>query len=1516
MSQPVNMLLDTGASVSLVSVRLVDILNLNGNIKPTKFLITGLGNKVIPMRGQITLPLTLGTNKVYHTFVVSDNIDSEFLIGMDVINKLDMVINVSERKVSMPNNNTVSFMNKPISITKRMKLRCNKTITVPANTAIYLSSKLPICNASKNYEGVIEPYHKLAEDSGLFVTGSLSYSNLNIVPVQCINPQPWDVTVYKNQLIAFIDPFEKLENVEKVHHLKGTSDFYDASIDIPRLPSAKPVEVTKAEGKWKDPNELIQRLHINEIEISSETKDELKSLVTEFSHCFSRDRFDLGTASFYEARLNLKRDYRPRWIPSRLPSYKVEKYMDLEIENLEKSGQIEHCKYSLWNSIVFAVPKLNRSDDKSIDQSESYRFVVDGRSINGQIIRDHHSLPKISNIFDKISEGKYWSSFDLTSSFTQIGLEYNSRPITSFTYKGRQYQWTKMIQGASNSSSEFSRMIGQLFSKLPFNNLLCYIDDILLSSNTEREHIKRLRFIFERLEWANLKLGPKKTKLFSKSVIFCGYRLSSKGLQIDENKVKAITDLPAPTNVKQIQKFLGMVNFHRNFIPRFAEKASPLYNLLRKDVKFNWDKSCQSGFDALKNALTTAPILGFIDYDDKFESLEVVCDSSRLGHGAVLSQFDGKQRRIISYFSQSVPKHHQKLGATKLELLGLLAALRHWRMFLHGRKFTILTDCRALLNLETIFNKEGSYMQRRVSELAGYNFIIKHVSGESEEIKIADYLSRYGPFKTKAKSVQTQTTESEFLIKPKSVNFNKKELNCYNHRPELINEEISDNTDSSSESEILEIDDEISPQFDTKSLKRVLLHNATNNSEKLKEPVTLDNIKSEYQNDKILLEVINWVENGERPKRLSARNSHKELYHYWKNFNFLSVKNGILYIKRRDNNNVSRTMNVIVIPYSLIERILYSFHNTLANCHSGIDNSITQCQRKFYFYNMKKEFKLWIEACLTCCKTKQAQAHGKMPMKPIFYSHFGQAISIDHLEPSKKPTPRGNVALLTITDMFTSYLVCVPVKKMNTEETIKQIIEHWVLKFGVPSAIHHDLAKNFTSKFFQTVLRLFSIEDKPGTSFHSQTQGKVESQNRRLNMCFRACLTEKEYKNYDLYVKYIVFALNCMKSSRTGYSANFLVFGQELSMARDLFVSNDTRLEDLQARDNTIPVQIHAYELYKQVRDITRKALEHTKRAAQYQCKQYNKHLKEISFEQGQFCFLLCNTPSHKYSEKWLGPFEVIEKISDHNYVVNVNGTEKIVNVSKMKLYKMNKYTQLPREPMQSDSEYETADETPKEIKDKNKSNISKQRDSDDSSDDGIIISFPNLRAPRPTSQPVISTDLRSPVARRSISPSSNDRRATISSTPSTPEPLSTTNTSSTPGSRGFRTPNSSPVRRDITSPANSVVSSHADEQEALRDVNSSLTDSTNNQQSASTSHGTSPSRSVSLPEIDRYAQSRGITPNTPARDLSRSSGVENLDNRSRSRFGLRPKSKIKPVQRYGAESPKKGLFKGKSKKK
>ena len=150
--------------------------------------------------------------------------------------------------------------------------------------------------------------------------------------------------------------------------------------------------------------------------------------------------------------------------------------------------------------------------------------------------------------------------------------------------------------------------------------------------------------------------------------------------------------------------------------------------------------------------MTTAPILGFPDLNDKNESFELIIDSSKLAHAAVLTQCpDGKHRRIISYFSKSIPIHMQKYGGSRLETLGLLAALKHYKMYLLGSYFVVKTDCKALLNLQTIFSREGAYMQRRMSMLSGFHFKIEHISGQSEEIQISDYLRRYGPFTTKPK---------------------------------------------------------------------------------------------------------------------------------------------------------------------------------------------------------------------------------------------------------------------------------------------------------------------------------------------------------------------------------------------------------------------------------------------------------------------------------------------------------------------------------------------------------------------------------------------------------------------------------------------------------------------------------------------------------------------------------------------------------------------------------------------
>ena len=227
-----------------------------------------------------------------------------------------------------------------------------------------------------------------------------------------------------------VDVYSKINNHWHSVHLDvdeikagSTSEFPDAVIKKPNLHSFPLPTDAKTIVHWSK---------IDKIDVSEDYRNELKSLITEFSHCFSRDKFDLGCASFYEARLTLKRDFTPKWVPTRQTSYKMQPFMDQQIENLEKSGQISKCRFSIWNLPVFLAVKPN-----SKSTANPHRFLVHARALNSQVIKDNYELPRINNILDKMTEGKFWSNFDLTSSFTQIGLEQNSRHLTAFTYNQR-----------------------------------------------------------------------------------------------------------------------------------------------------------------------------------------------------------------------------------------------------------------------------------------------------------------------------------------------------------------------------------------------------------------------------------------------------------------------------------------------------------------------------------------------------------------------------------------------------------------------------------------------------------------------------------------------------------------------------------------------------------------------------------------------------------------------------------------------------------------------------------------------------------------------------------------------------------------------------------------------------------------------------------------------------------------------------------------------------------------------
>ena len=318
--QPVNLLIDTGAAMSLVNTRFIKQSNLMDSVQPTKTFIAGIGKNVMPLRGQIHLLVTIGERVTSHCYGVCDTLDNEFLVGLDLLNKLEASIDIPNKRLYLPGG-SVEFYDKPIGINNRCKIRCNENVTLKANSMGYIWGKIALCNAKHNYEGIVEPYNQLANREGVFVTGSISYSKRNLIPIHYVNVMENDITLYKNQLVAFLEPLynnsqgTKTQGIKKVNRVTRDKVNGDCHVDIPRLPDAISVEETIENGRWKDPTVLHDKLGINQMKISESCKRDLKSLISEFSHCFARDRFDLGEASFYKARIELKRDYGAKSVP-------------------------------------------------------------------------------------------------------------------------------------------------------------------------------------------------------------------------------------------------------------------------------------------------------------------------------------------------------------------------------------------------------------------------------------------------------------------------------------------------------------------------------------------------------------------------------------------------------------------------------------------------------------------------------------------------------------------------------------------------------------------------------------------------------------------------------------------------------------------------------------------------------------------------------------------------------------------------------------------------------------------------------------------------------------------------------------------------------------------------------------------------------------------------------------------------------------------------------------------------
>ena len=296
------------------------------------------------------------------------------------------------------------------------------------------------------------------------------------------------------------------------------------------------------------------------------------------------------------------------------------------------------------------------------------------------------------------------------------------------TSSGQLYEFNQVPFGLCNAPATFSRLMDRVLSGLHWETCLFSLDDIIVFSSTWEEHLARLRQVFERLRYADLKLGAEKCAFAAKEVSYLGHRVTEEGLLPDPALLAAIREIPPPKTATEVCSFLGLAGYYRHYVKNFAAIAGPLHALTQKDAVFHWSADFQDAFDRLKTLLTTSPITAFPDFSQSFR---LYTDVSTAGLGAILAQVGEGKERIICCASRSLNQAEKAYPATKLECLAIVWAVAKFRPYLMAMPFEVYTDHYALQWLKTM--RTGSVLLHHWSAaLEEYDFTVKHLPGKAQ----------------------------------------------------------------------------------------------------------------------------------------------------------------------------------------------------------------------------------------------------------------------------------------------------------------------------------------------------------------------------------------------------------------------------------------------------------------------------------------------------------------------------------------------------------------------------------------------------------------------------------------------------------------------------------------------------------------------------------------------------------------------------------------------------------------
>jgi hypothetical protein len=364
----------------------------------------------------------------------------------------------------------------------------------------------------------------------------------------------------------------------------------------------------------------------------------------------------------------------PAKAPYRM-SHEELKELKVQLEELLAKGYIKRSK-SPYGAPVFFVHK----------KDGTLRMCVDYRAFNKATVKNWYPLPRIDDLFDRLSGAKVFSRIDLRSGYYQIRIvEGDEENIVCRTRYG-SYEFLVMPFGLTNAPATFCTFMNDIFREWLDDFVVIYIDDILIYSGSLEKHEEHLRKVFQRLRENKLYAKLEKCEFGVKEVDFPGHRITQEGLKMDDHKVKAILDWEPPKSVPALRSFLGLASYYRKFIKNFAKIAAPLTNLLKKSaVTYEWEEACNEAFETLKGILVKAQLLKVSDFDKEFE---IHSDASNFAIGGVLVQ----EGRPVAFESKKLSETKRRWPTHEKEMWAVIHYLKTWGHYIGSKDVVVWTD--------------------------------------------------------------------------------------------------------------------------------------------------------------------------------------------------------------------------------------------------------------------------------------------------------------------------------------------------------------------------------------------------------------------------------------------------------------------------------------------------------------------------------------------------------------------------------------------------------------------------------------------------------------------------------------------------------------------------------------------------------------------------------------------------------------------------------------------------------